>query len=232
METSSQARLLPLSSVTAESTLKRQLREKEAKKREDRPSQSPPTSPTKGGRKVAQSQSVRESREKEQLGVGDKIVKRESFRGAEISNPILVSTTNRDSQVFADFELDQSGIVARPLSKQHSVHGSNPASEGAQDGCRSPIRRSQSDRPLSPKRLGGATDAVKKTTQQGHVFTPRPLPPEPVLETEPLYINEDLSDLGDLKARISSAFDEIKLELPATDNSAAGTAKSLSLIHI
>ena len=220
-ETNSQSRLLPVISVASESTLKRQQR-----RREDRPTQSPPTSPTKGDRKVAHSQSLQEPHEKEQLGTREKVVKRESFRGAEISNPILVSTTNRDSQVFADFELDQSGIVARPVSKQHSVHGSNPASEGARDGCRSPIRRSQSDRPLSPKRFGGTADATKKTAPQAQGFTPRPLPPEPVLETEPLYINEDLSDLGDLEAQISSAFEGIKLDVPATNSSAAGTVKT------
>ncbi|KAK7109317.1 disintegrin and metalloproteinase domain-containing protein 12-like [Littorina saxatilis] len=220
-----------------ESTLKRQQRE--GNKSFDRPTQSPPLSPTKAGRKVTHSQSFREPGVKDQLGVGEKIVKRESFRGSEISSPILVSTTNRDSQVFADFELDESGVVARPIIKQHSIHGSNPAADVAPDGCRSTVRRSQSDRPLSPKRWGpSATDSLKKSTPQPPGFTPRPLPPEPVPETEPLYINEGLSDLEDLKAQISTAFDNININLPdaankptATTASKPGTSASTSLLN-
>ena len=219
LEAGRPSRMLNLNSLTAESTLKRQQKEKEAKKSEDRPSVSSPSSPTKGSRRVRHSQSLREPRANSQLEGGDKVVKRESFRGTEISSPILVSTTNRDSQMFADFELDESGVIARPIGKQNSVHGSNPSSDGVRDGCRSPVRRTQSDRPLSPKLQENApdTDIEKPTTQQSQVFAPRPLPPEPE-EDEPLYANEGLSDLDDLKAQISSAFEGFSLNMSPANN--------------
>jgi hypothetical protein len=81
-------------------TLKR--KDREGSSSRDRPSVSPPLSPTKAPRKPVQySQSCRETRPKDALlPPGEKLVKRESFRGAEISSPVLVSTTNRDSQVI------------------------------------------------------------------------------------------------------------------------------------
>ncbi|PVD30597.1 hypothetical protein C0Q70_09869 [Pomacea canaliculata] len=201
------SRMLPSLSLSLDRRLKTQKVPMEGVNEREEEVPFVPLSPTKSGRKVAHSNSLKESQTKDRAGgAGEKLLKRESFRGTEISNPILVSTTNRDSQVFADFEFDESGIVARPPG---SFGSNSPSTENVRDGCRSPVRRSQSDRPLSPKRrtqgVEGSTSSKKAPdVQQNASFRPRPLPPEPVLETEPLYINQGLSDLSDLKDCISS----------------------------
>ncbi|XP_025094501.1 disintegrin and metalloproteinase domain-containing protein 12-like [Pomacea canaliculata] len=203
------SRMLPSLSLSLDRRLKTQKVPMEGVNEREEEVPFVPLSPTKSGRKVAHSNSLKESQTKDRAGgAGEKLLKRESFRGTEISNPILVSTTNRDSQVFADFEFDESGIVARPPG---SFGSNSPSTENVRDGCRSPVRRSQSDRPLSPKRrtqgVEGSTSSKKAPdVQQNASFRPRPLPPEPVLETEPLYINQGLSDLSDLKDCISSVF--------------------------
>ncbi|KAL8618034.1 hypothetical protein ACOMHN_021754 [Nucella lapillus] len=192
-ETNKPSRLLLLNNFS-DSTLKRLQKRKEEVKTVDLPAQDAPTSPTKGGKEI---------------------VKRTSFRGTEISSPILVSTTNRDSQVFADLELDQAGVNARPVGRQHSIHGSHPVSEGVADGSRNPVRRNQSDRPVSSNRPTVISHTGKKTpSHPTSSLASRPLPPEPVDEDEPLYANEGLSNLDDLKAQISSAFEGFSFSPP------------------
>ncbi|KAL8622641.1 hypothetical protein ACOMHN_009275 [Nucella lapillus] len=211
-----------------------------------RPSLSPPTSPSRASKQIGHSQPVREPkngntgenpssppRVSKPIGLSQSVCeprsgdhsgenllpKRQSFRGADISSPVLVSTTNRDSKVFADFEVDQSGVIARPVQTHHSFHSASPAS--SRDGMRSPVRRTMSDRPFSPPTRPGVGEEEGEET--GMAFTPRPLPPEPVYEDEPVYMNEELSDLGDLEAHISSAFDGLYRNVPDQDTDTTTT---------
>ncbi|XP_055874028.1 disintegrin and metalloproteinase domain-containing protein 9-like isoform X1 [Biomphalaria glabrata] len=142
------------------------------------------------------------------------IVKRESFRGSEISEPVLVCTTNRNSLVLADGNVD----IIGPEAKLVTGHKVNAVS----------VKRSQSDRPVSkpevhrpvivPPPPGNST--LKKSASarsptkvnppvtssvagsKGNTsgFRPRPVPPIPTEEeddTQPIYTNEttDMSDL-------------------------------------
>ena len=130
-----------------------------------------------------------------------KVVKRESFRGSQISSPVLVCTTNRDSLVLADGNVDIIGPEA---------FTSKP-SGGSQ------VKRSQSERgdlgaarPFVTKsasvRAGLGEEASAPTSTSG--FRPRPVPPLPTEEeeddTQPIYSNEGLG-MGDLLSEIEGS---------------------------
>ncbi|XP_059144939.1 disintegrin and metalloproteinase domain-containing protein 9-like isoform X2 [Physella acuta] len=152
------------------------------------------------------------------------IVKRESFRGSQISEPVLVCTTNRNSLVLADGNVDIIGPEARLVTRSPTFN--KPAA----------IKRTQSDRPLSrpdphhPAPPAPGTSTLKKsasarsptnpnppvassapTTNHNKTnpsgFRPRPIPPIPTEEeddTQPIYTNET-SDMSDLLSAIEGA---------------------------
>ncbi|GFO40889.1 hypothetical protein PoB_006739400 [Plakobranchus ocellatus] len=146
--------------------------------------------------------------EDENTGKG-KILKRESFRGSEISGPVLVCTTNRNSLVLADGNVDIIGPEA-------VINKSNPVSSsiGGQ------VKRSQSElgaltsgKPSVTKsasvRAGFGDGAPSLTPSSG--FRSRPVPPLPTEEEEddslPIYSNEGLG-VGDLLSEIQGSLGE------------------------
>ncbi|KAH9487646.1 hypothetical protein Btru_070244 [Bulinus truncatus] len=147
------------------------------------------------------------------------IVKRESFRGSEISEPVLVCTTNRNSLVLADGNVDIIGPEAKLVT-------------GHIKGNAVTVKRSQSERPQSRpdvhrpvavppppgssslKKSASARSPTKKnppltSSNAGSKVNPsgfrsRPVPPIPAEEedeTQPIYTNET-SDMSDLLTAI------------------------------
>ncbi|GFR98237.1 disintegrin and metalloproteinase domain-containing protein [Elysia marginata] len=127
-----------------------------------------------------------------------KIVKRESFRGSQISSPVLVCTTNRDSLVLADGNVDIIGPEAFS-SKPSSVKRSQ-SERGELGSSRPSVIKSASVR----TGLGEETSALASTGG----FQPRPVPPLPLEEdeddTQPIYSNEGLG-MGDLWSEIKGS---------------------------
>lgn len=151
------------------------------------------------------------------------IVKRESFRGSEISDPVLVCTTNRNSLVLADGKVDIIGPEAKLVSKSPTLNRSSVIT----------VKRSQSERPVSRpdplrppfvppvptgstlKKSESARSPTRVNTPAGSAtakpnssgFRSRPVPPLPTFEdddTQPIYTNES-ADMSDLLSAIQGA---------------------------
>ncbi|XP_041368404.1 disintegrin and metalloproteinase domain-containing protein 12-like [Gigantopelta aegis] len=136
---------------------------------------------------------------KERLGLpGQAVVNRTSFRGSEISSPIFVSTTNRNSEVFSNQLGDDPS-----RSRLWGSHSPPPVPPHGKDIT---VRRNHSDRPAAP-RPTSVPPQVKKgpILHKSQVSTsmrtqrppppPRPLPPDPRLlesdaETDSTYQND------------------------------------------
>ena len=130
-----------------------------------------------------------------------KIAKRESFRGSQISSPVLVCTTNRDSLVLADGNVDIIG----------------PEALASKPSAGSSVKRSQSERTelssVKPSVTKSASvraslgeETPEPTSASG--FRPRPVPPLPSEEeeddTQPIYTNQGLG-MGDLLSEIEGS---------------------------
>ncbi|CAL1542854.1 unnamed protein product [Lymnaea stagnalis] len=192
-----------------------------------------PPSPTQKQKKSSQfvtSVSGKQEPSKNMLEshIPNPIVKRESFRGSEISEPVLVCTTNRNSLVLADGNVDIIGPEARLVTRGPSHKGQGSIT----------VKRSQSDRPVArqepqrpadvppppgsakvkksasarsppPKNNPAATSAptTNNTKVNPSGFRPRPIPPIPTEEeddSQPIYTNE-ASDMSDLLTAIDGA---------------------------
>lgn len=156
------------------------------------------------------------------------IVKRESFRGSEISDPILVCTTNRNSLVLADGKVDIIGPEAKtvsrspPTDRPGAVTVKRSQSErpvSRQDPLRpacvppppanSTLRKTESARSPTRAQASAApvTAAASGAKPNSSGFRSRPVPPVPTYEeddTQPIYTNET-SDMNDLLSAIQGA---------------------------
>ena len=139
---------------------------------------------------------------KDKLGLpGQAAVNRTSFRGSEISSPIFVSTTNRNSEVFSNQAHDDS-----LRTRMWGSHSPPPVPPHGKDVT---VRRTHSDRP-AVSRPTSVPPQVKKgpAARKSPVNTslrtqrppppPRPLPPDPRrlesdAETHTTYQNDPLS---------------------------------------
>ncbi|XP_046575534.1 disintegrin and metalloproteinase domain-containing protein 9-like isoform X1 [Haliotis rubra] len=130
---------------------------------------------------------------------GARIVKRESFRGSEISSPVLMSTTNRNSDVFPEDEFHeipgQSQLIPRSSGSRSPPpipgHGTTPRAKRTQSD------REKIERPLSipPSKGALARQAAVSTsmkTQRPPAPPPRPVPPDPKESDSegPVYQND------------------------------------------
>ncbi|RUS76181.1 hypothetical protein EGW08_016059, partial [Elysia chlorotica] len=126
-----------------------------------------------------------------------KIMKRESFRGSQISSPVLVCTTNRDSLVLADGNVDIIGPEAFSKPGSGSQVKRSQSERGDLGSVRHVVTKSAS------ARAGLGEEASTSTLRSG--FRPRPVPPLPAEEeeddTQPIYSNEGLG-MGDLLSEI------------------------------
>lgn len=131
-----------------------------------------------------------------------KIVKRESFRGSQISSPVLVCTTNRDSLVLADGKVD---IIGPEAFTVKSSVGSNVKRSQSERGDLASVKPSVTK--SASVRVGLSAEASTASTSTSG-FRPRPVPPVPAEEdeddTQPLYSNEGLG-IGDLLSEIDGS---------------------------
>ena len=140
---------------------------------------------------------------------------RSSMHGTSISRPVLLSTTNRDSSVFADFQLDQSGVIARPVKSCPLNRNTQLPYDDVQDEsfsidrCDAACYGNKKDLDCLLEHKGSPKSGSSRELSSSH-HNDNPLFRNAQFTSESPFMQGQFSELRDLEAHINKAFDNMQ----------------------